>query len=80
MFDGCREVVRLGEWDLTTEMDCMKIQSGIELVDICAPPPQNFTVEETITHPLYNTRADYSDDIALIRLNQTIDFSMRKSL
>lgn len=79
MFDGCREVVRLGEWDLTTEKDCTKVLSGTELVDFCAPPAQNFTVEETVTHPLYNTRADHSDDIALLRLNRTIDFSMRKS-
>ncbi|KAK3868548.1 hypothetical protein Pcinc_026068 [Petrolisthes cinctipes] len=70
------EVVRLGEWDLKTEIDCTKILSGTELVDYCAPPAQNYTVEEVTLHPLYNTRADHSDDIALLRLNQTIDFSL----
>ncbi|XP_071546216.1 melanization protease 1-like [Panulirus ornatus] len=66
------EVIRLGEWDLSTERDCEVTLQGFE---ICAPPSQDFAYEEIIIHPDYNTRARFSDDIALIRLNSPIDLS-----
>ncbi|KAK4324762.1 hypothetical protein Pmani_004621 [Petrolisthes manimaculis] len=56
------EVVRLGEYDLSSVEDC----SGIT----CAPATQDFTPEQIILHPDFDTRAEVSDDIALIRLNK----------
>nr|AZP56663.1 serine protease easter [Locusta migratoria migratoria] len=55
--------VRLGEWDQRTDVDC----SG----EICAPPPQDFGLEEAIPHPGYNPQAGSSaaNDIALLRLD-----------
>ncbi|XP_047489350.1 phenoloxidase-activating factor 3-like [Penaeus chinensis] len=58
-------VIRLGEWDLSTEEDC---------TDICAPPVQDFDFEEVIEHPSYDNRTLFSDDIALIRLSKPINF------
>ncbi|XP_071546140.1 CLIP domain-containing serine protease HP8-like [Panulirus ornatus] len=68
------EVIRLGEWDLSTEEDCEVTNQGYE---DCAPPVQDLTYEEIIIHPDYNTRARYSDDIALIRLSRSVDISGR---
>ncbi|XP_042886324.1 CLIP domain-containing serine protease 14D-like [Penaeus japonicus] len=65
------EVVRLGEWDLTTAEDCETTVGG---GTFCAPPVQDFQPEEIIPHPSYNTRVRFSDDIALIRLNRPINF------
>ncbi|XP_042229337.1 serine protease easter-like [Homarus americanus] len=66
------EVVRVGEWDRSTEPDCM-----INIVGntICSPPAQDFTIEEAIPHPNYNKRGQISDDIALIRLVSSIDLN-----
>lgn len=65
------EVVRLGEWDLTTTEDCETTVGG---GTFCAPPVQDFQPEEIIPHPSYNTRVRFSDDIALIRLDRPINF------
>lgn len=54
--------VRLGEYDLSTEIDC-QVDNG------CAPPVQDFIVEEIIPHPDY-LKAELRNDIALIRLNR----------
>jgi len=56
--------VKLGEWDLSTEVDC---DDGI-----CLPPPSNYKPETVVIHPDYNKRNSYSDDIAIIRLNATV--------
>ncbi|XP_071535967.1 phenoloxidase-activating factor 3-like [Panulirus ornatus] len=66
------EVIRLGEWDLSTEVDCGINLGGFEE---CAPPVQDFTYEVITPHPNYNSRTNYSDDIALIRLSRPIDLS-----
>ncbi|XP_068244025.1 CLIP domain-containing serine protease B4-like [Palaemon carinicauda] len=68
------EIITIGEWDLATSRDCQRTSTGLEL---CAPPSKNFTYEEIVIHPKYNTRAPYSDDIALIRLSSPIDFSTK---
>lgn len=68
------EVITIGDWDLATDLDCQLSASGLRF---CAPPSQNFTYEEIIIHPKYNTRAPHSDDIALIRLSSAIDLSGR---
>ncbi|XP_045587607.2 phenoloxidase-activating factor 1 isoform X1 [Procambarus clarkii] len=61
------EVIRLGEWDLKSDLDCLGI--------VCIPQAQDNAYEEVIIHPNYNTRVQFSDDIALIRLNKSIDLS-----
>ncbi|XP_071552041.1 phenoloxidase-activating factor 1-like isoform X1 [Panulirus ornatus] len=66
------KVIRLGDWDLSTEEDCEETPQGFK---ICAPPIQDFTHEEIIRHPQYNTRAQISDDIALIRLSRPIVYT-----
>ncbi|XP_071546341.1 phenoloxidase-activating factor 1-like [Panulirus ornatus] len=68
------DVIRLGDWDLITEVDCEVSLQGFKS---CAPPAQNFTYEELIIHPSYDTRGLNSDDIALIRLSRPIDFSRK---
>eukprot|EP00397_Hematodinium_sp_SG-2012_P050051 GEMP01057991.1.p1 GENE.GEMP01057991.1~~GEMP01057991.1.p1 ORF type:complete len:342 (+),score=-9.98 GEMP01057991.1:89-1114(+) len=61
------KVVRVGEWDRSTEPDCMR--------NLCAPPAQDFNIEEVISHPNYNKRGQFSDDIALLRLVSPIDLN-----
>ena len=61
---GVLDVVRIGEFNTTSEEDCQK--------GICAPPHQDFKPEEIIIHPKYESREN-TNDIALIRLNGTID-------
>ncbi|XP_045115570.1 phenoloxidase-activating factor 1-like [Portunus trituberculatus] len=66
------DIIRLGEWDLSTDEDCEITDSGFEF---CAPEPaQDFLYEEILSHPDYNSRAQVSDDIALIRLTTPINF------
>ena len=58
--------VRLGEHDLSTELDC-----GVPAnPDLCLPPPQVFNVTETIVHPRYNEPTLDRNDIALLRLDR----------
>lgn len=66
------EVIRLGEWDIKTDPDCYMTRLGDEY---CSLPAQNFTAEAVVTHPDYDTRVKFSDDIGLIRLNRPIDLS-----
>ncbi|XP_071546017.1 phenoloxidase-activating factor 1-like [Panulirus ornatus] len=65
-------MIRLGERDLSTDVDCEVSTQGFQ---ICAPPAQDFTYEEIIIHPDDSARKRSSDDIALIRLSSPIDFS-----
>lgn len=64
-------LIRLGEWDFSTEKDCANTSDGRQF---CAPPVQDFDVEEVIEHPSYDNRTQFSDDIALIRLSRPINF------
>ncbi|XP_050691243.1 phenoloxidase-activating factor 1-like isoform X2 [Eriocheir sinensis] len=67
------EVVRLGEWDLSTDIDCETSPTGFKF---CAPePPQDFQHEEIIKHSEFSKRGLVSDDIALIRLARPITFN-----
>uniref|UniRef100_A0A2C9GV93 CLIP domain-containing serine protease n=1 Tax=Anopheles dirus TaxID=7168 RepID=A0A2C9GV93_9DIPT len=61
--------VRLGEWDISTENDCLD--------DVCAQnPPIDLDIEKIITHRSYDTRdQSKNNDIALLRLNRTVDIS-----
>ncbi|XP_018023883.1 phenoloxidase-activating factor 1 isoform X2 [Hyalella azteca] len=58
--------IRLGDWNLASENDC---QEG----GGCAPPFRRVFLEDAIVHQTYSRRFQYSDDIALIRLNETLD-------
>lgn len=72
-FGKVLEVVRLGEWDTSTDEDCEISKKGNKF---CAPePPQDFDFEEIIEHPDYGKRGVVSDDIALIRLARPIKFN-----
>ena len=65
----CSASVRLGEHQLSTDIDC---DDGGQS---CNDPPQNFEAEEIIFHPDYNKPNQYQNDIALIRLNRDALYS-----
>ena len=65
----CSASVRLGEHQLSTDIDC---DDGGQS---CNDPPQNFEAEEVIFHPDYNKPNQYQNDIALIRLNRDAVYS-----
>ncbi|XP_063841116.1 phenoloxidase-activating factor 1-like [Scylla paramamosain] len=58
-----RVVVRLGEHNVATKIDC------IDDTGMCSPP-QDFTPEESFTHEDFHVRSLVSDDIALVRLDR----------
>lgn len=62
--------VRLGEYDVTKEIDC-QITNGEQ---ICAPPIQDIRIEKIIAHPGFNNPR-WANDIALLRLSSEPDFS-----
>jgi len=41
---------------------------------LCAPPVEDYKIEEIIVHPNYSKPMEFDNDIALLRLNKTIDF------
>lgn len=58
----------MGEQNLLTEIDCDQEE--------CADPVENIPVAETIVHENFNASSlTKSDDIALIRLTQSIRFT-----
>lgn len=59
--------VRLGEYDTTTDIDCITLDDE----QICADPPIDVPVEEKTTHPEYNEKS-MLNDIALLRLDRDI--------
>lgn len=63
--------VRVGDHDISKERDCDVDRSGFEVQ--CAERYQDFGVESIHYHPQY-TRRKLQNDIALIKLNGTIDF------
>ncbi|KAK8386058.1 hypothetical protein O3P69_010645 [Scylla paramamosain] len=56
-------VVRLGEHNVATKIDCT------DDTGMCSPP-QDFTPEESFTHEDFHVRSLVSDDIALVRLDR----------
>jgi len=63
--------VRVGDHDTSKERDCEYDNKGIEVM--CADRYQDFGIDDFHFHPDYNTVAG-RNDIALIRLNDTVDF------
>lgn len=64
----------MGEHDLSTERDCEKDNEGLDV--LCAEKYQDIGVERIHSHPDY-TKTRLQNDIALIRLNDSIDFRPR---
>ncbi|XP_055849890.1 serine protease easter-like isoform X2 [Episyrphus balteatus] len=61
--------VRLGEWDLETELDCSSVGNSLD----CNDPPVNVAIEEVIPHKDYSsTSTNRLNDIALIRLSTQV--------
>ena len=64
--------VRLGEWDLSQQKDCD--DSLINEV-VCAPPPIDIGIEETIMHEKYRpSSSNQHNDIALLRMRQKVNY------
>ncbi|XP_012231040.1 CLIP domain-containing serine protease HP8-like [Linepithema humile] len=63
--------VRVGDHDISKERDCDRDESGLELE--CAERYQDFGVESVHYHPDYTT-SKLQNDIAIIRLNSSVDF------
>lgn len=61
-------LVRLGEWNVTSDEDCYSL--GIE----CADPIIDLHIEKKIPHPLYSTRTG-ENDIGLLRLKKNVQYS-----
>lgn len=65
------ESVRIGDWDLDTEIEC-----DPDNTTDCLPAPIDIGIEETVVHVGYNkTKISSPHDIALIRLTEKIDLS-----
>ena len=65
---GSRTLIRLGELHIYNETDCTVTQTQ----KLCAPPVEEYGIDEVIAHPNYSKPTRYLNDIALIRLNKTI--------
>ena len=75
----CRiDFVRLGEHTFNSSKDC---EVGIETNrTICSDPPINITVHSVTYHPDFkNNQSHDMNDIALIRLNEKINFTGKSS-
>lgn len=62
--------MRLGEYDVQSEIDCMN--------DSCADPPVEVPVDSAHPHSGYSDQnTDKRDDIALVRLAQRVKYSCK---
>lgn len=64
--------VRLGEWDIQSDNDCIPIMDGYQ----CSDPPIDVKVDRLIVHENYipNENGQHND-IALLRLKKIVKFS-----
>ena len=63
--------VRIGEWNISSEIDCSKKDSKY-----CAPPVVDVHVIQTIVHPSYKKQSiSQHFDIALLQLATKIEFN-----
>lgn len=60
--------VRLGEWEISTDKDCVG--------EYCAPPVQDIAIEEVIPHPGYGSGSEFWNDIGLLRLASPINITV----
>ncbi|KAH8298733.1 hypothetical protein KR018_005420, partial [Drosophila ironensis] len=61
---------RLGEWNRTTDPDCVTHLSGQRE---CAPPLYRVTIDRVLAHPQF-AAATLANDIALLRLSQPVNW------
>lgn len=68
----------MGEYDITTDKDCIQYEDA-ENLD-CAPPPVDYEINEIIPHPSYDPKnPSKHHDLALLRLKENVrynDFTM----
>lgn len=64
--------VRIGDYDLSRELDCDEFHNGIGFN--CAAPYQEFGIDRVHVHPDF-TKKKLHNDIALIRFEGEADFS-----
>lgn len=70
-----RESVRLGEHQLSTDVDCRFLRGRVR----CAPPVEDFSVEEVYVHPKFTDTEGYND-IAIVKLSSEVEFKRKCSL
>lgn len=58
----------MGEYDTRTDPDCDEYQD-------CAPPYQQYMVEESLFHPNFTRVVRSGNDIGLLRVNRVIEFN-----
>uniref|UniRef100_A0A4Y0BQE4 Peptidase S1 domain-containing protein n=1 Tax=Anopheles funestus TaxID=62324 RepID=A0A4Y0BQE4_ANOFN len=68
--DGMERTVRLGDYDRSTETDCIE-RNG---TTVCAPPVQILAIERIIIRPDYN-QLSITDDLALIEFRRPANIS-----
>lgn len=65
--------VRLGEWDLQTDVDC---DDSYVNEQVCNQPPVDIAIEQKIPHEQYNPQASSQhNDIALLRLAENVRYN-----
>lgn len=70
-----RSGARLGEWKISTEIDCVQNLA----IEDCADPVLDVDVSETIPHPYYSGR-NGNNDVGLVRLEKIVNFTGTKLL
>lgn len=65
------KTIRVGELNLTTEIDCEKLEPEYE---VCADKYVDLDVEKTIPHPKFNTNS-LKNDIALVKTKIAMTFT-----
>ena len=68
-------IARFGEWDMTTEIDCVEYGDGTP--PFCIDNILDIGIEKRIAHPLYGneTLPSFQNDIALLRMEKEIPFT-----
>lgn len=64
--------VRLGEYDTSTEEDCIKLGPRWR----CNPPVEDIGIENIVAHPEYR-KSKHVNDIALIKLDRNVEFKSK---
>lgn len=68
----CRIKVRLGEYNTSQNPDCVVYEDYND----CAPPYQEFSIEESVWFETYTPRNQNRwNDIALLRLDRNVTYS-----
>uniref|UniRef100_A0A182QUT5 CLIP domain-containing serine protease n=1 Tax=Anopheles farauti TaxID=69004 RepID=A0A182QUT5_9DIPT len=68
--EGTLVGVRLGEYNTSSEIDCVIDEDG----EYCADPPVDVAVESSTVHPEYD-EPSHANDIALVRLARSIQYT-----